>query len=149
MTYPYDLKKLVNPDPPLGFRFDVRFFKPDGTWNPLDTRFKRVSGIGSTIRLGAYQLPEEVTHGNLVLERGLIVNSPLSAKFNTIMSEFKFSPGDVLVSLLDGAGDTISSWLFMKAYPVKWSISDLNADQNEVVIESLELAYRRMQPVRI
>lgn len=65
------------------------------------------------------------------------------------MSQFKFSPGNVLVSLLNGAGIPISSWLFMKAYPVKWRISDLDADQNQVLIETMELIYHRMQPIRI
>lgn len=149
MPYPYDAKQALNPDPLLGFRFCVFFFKSNGLLNPLDSRFKRVSGIGSTISLDTNQLPEAVTHNHLLLERGLTVGSLLSAEFDVVMSEFKFSPGNVLVSLLNGTGVPVSSWLFMKAYPVKWSVSDLNADQNEVVIESLELAYRRMQPVRI
>jgi phage tail-like protein len=37
----------------------------------------------------------------------------------------------------------------MKAYPVKWSVSDLDADSNSVVIEHMELTYQRMQVMRI
>jgi phage tail-like protein len=37
----------------------------------------------------------------------------------------------------------------MKAYPVKWRVSDLDAASNTVVIETLELAYQRMQVIRV
>ena len=149
MPFPLNIRQIVNPDPLLGFRFGVFFFKSNGILNPLDIRFKRVSGIGATISVDAYQLPEEVKYDNLLLERGLTVGSLLSVEFDIAMSQFKFSPANVLISLLDESGIPISSWLFMKAYPVKWRISDLDADQNQVVIETMELAYQRMQPIRI
>jgi len=149
MPYPLNIRQVVNADPLLGFRFGVFFFKSNGLLNPLDIRFKKVSGIGATISVNADRLPEEVKYDNLLLERGLTVGSLLSAEFDVAMSQFKFSPANVLVSLLDGAGIPISSWLFMKAYPVKWRISDLDADQNQVVIETMELIYHRMQPIRI
>ena len=65
------------------------------------------------------------------------------------MSLFKFAPSNVLVTLLDNTRIPISAWLFMKAYPVKWSVSDLDATANSVVIEHMELAYQRMQVVRV
>jgi len=37
----------------------------------------------------------------------------------------------------------------MKAYPVKWRVSDLDANSNTVVIETMELTYQRMQVMRI
>lgn len=77
MTYPYDIRQVVNPDPLLGFRFGVFFFKPNGLLNPLDIRFKKVSGIGATISVDAYQLPEEVKYDNLLLERGLTIGFSL------------------------------------------------------------------------
>ena len=36
----------------------------------------------------------------------------------------------------------------MKAYPVKWATSDLNAEP-ALVIDTMELAYTRMQILRI
>jgi phage tail-like protein len=50
---------------------------------------------------------------------------------------------------LDEAGIPISSWLFLNAYPVKWLTAALDADANAVVIETMELAYQRMQTIRI
>lgn len=145
--------------PPLGFRFGVFFFIGGVVPNPLDFRFKKVSGIGSTIststlneggqNLYSHKLPERVQYENLVLERGLAIGSPLVVEFNAAMSLFKFVPSNVLVSLLDEAGIPISSWLFTNAYPVKWTVSSLDADSNTVVIETMELSYQRMQPIRI
>jgi len=145
--------------PPLGFRFGVFFFIGGVVPNPLDFRFKKVSGIGSTIstrtvneggqNLYSQKLPERVQYENLVLERGLAVGSPLVIEFNVAMSLFQFSPSNVLVSLLDEAGIPVSSWLFLNAYPVKWTVSSLDADSNTVVIETMELSYQRMQVIRI
>jgi phage tail-like protein len=150
---------LTQSAPPLGFRFGVFFFIGGVVPNPLDFRFKKVSGITSTIttrtlnsggqNLYSYKLPERVQYENLVLERGLAVGSPLVIEFNVAMSMFKFAPSNVLVTLLEETGVPISSWLFMNAYPVKWSVSNLDADSNQVVIETMELAYQRMQAIRI
>lgn len=154
-----DLLSAFGAGPPLGFRFGVFFFVGGVLPNPLDFRFKKVSGINSTIttrtlneggqNLYSQKLPERVQYDNLVLERGLAVGSPLVIEFNTAMSLFKFAPSNVLVSLLDESGIPLSSWLFMNAYPVKWSVSSLDADSNSVVIETMELAYQRMQAIRI
>ncbi len=146
-------------DPPLGFRFGVFFFAGGVIPNPLDIVFQKVSGLSSTINtttvqeggqnLYSHRLPERIQYDNLVLERGLVVGSPLVIEFNVAMSLFKFTPSNVLVTLLDDAGIPISAWLCMKAYPVKWRVSDLDATANTVVIETLELAYQRMQVIRV
>ena len=65
------------------------------------------------------------------------------------MSLFQFSPSNVLVSLLDKTSTPVASWLFLNAYPVKWSLSALNATANEVVIKTIELTYQSMQPIRL
>ena len=146
-------------NPPLGFRFGVVFFIAGVVPNPIDTLFQKVSGLGSTIEttsvseggqnLYTQKLPDKVSYENLTLERGVFVGSPLVIEFNIAMSLFKFAPSNVLVMLLDNTSIPIASWLFMKAFPVKWSVSDLDATSNDVVIETLELSYQRMQVIRI
>ena len=37
----------------------------------------------------------------------------------------------------------------MKAWPVKWATSDLDAEQPGLVIDTMELAYARMQVLRV
>lgn len=146
-------------NPPLGFRFGVLFFAGGAIPNPIDTLFQKVSGLGSSVEtapveeggqnLYTQSLPKKIKYENLVLHRGLVVGSPLVIEFNVAMSLFKFSPSNVLVTLLDNTRIPIAGWLFMKAYPVKWSVSDLDAEANSVVIEQMELTYQRMQVMRI
>ena len=146
-------------NPPLSYRFGVLFLVGGVVPNPLDILFQRVSGLGTRVdthtveeggqNLYSQLLPNRVQHENLVLERGVVVGSPLVIEFNAAMSLFKFSPSNVLVTLLDNTRIPIAAWLFMKAYPVNWSVSDLDATANSVAIEHLELTYQRMQVIRI
>ena len=146
-------------NPPLGFRFGVAFFIGGFVPNPLDIFFQKVSGLGSTVETETVQeggqnlyvqsLPKRIKYDNLVLERGVVVGSPLVIEFNVAMSLFKFSPSNVLVTLMDNTRIPIAAWLFMKAYPVKWSVNDLDATANSVAIEHMELTYQRMQVIRV
>ena len=145
--------------PPVGFHFAVVFFVGGTKPNPLDMRFKKVSGLTSEIEtitykeggenLYTHRLPNRVSYNNLVLERGMVVGSPLNIEFNATMSNLQFSPGNALVAILDDNGLPVAGWLFWKTYPVKWSVSDLAADVNGIVIETMELAYTRFQVLRI
>lgn len=153
-----------NENPPAGYRFLVGFLLGGIGPNPLDVRFQKVSGISSQvetteIREGGenifmQQLPTCVSYNNLVLERGLVVVSPLNLEFNIAMSTMTFVPSNVLVMLLGNLKQVdeevpVAAWLFHNAYPVAWTISDLDATQNEVAIETMELAYNRVQHLRI
>lgn len=152
-------ERLLEQTPILGFRFGVFFFIGGAIPNPVDFRFQRVSGINASVNtmsveeggqnLFSHRLPVKVQYENLVLERGMPVVSPLAIEFNVTMSQFKFFPSNVLVSLLDEAGSPVASWLFIKAYPVTWSISDLDAEANSIVVETMELAYERFQAIRL
>jgi phage tail-like protein len=145
--------------PPLGFRFGVFFFALGVIPNPVDIMFQKVSGLSSTVEtypveeggqnLYTQLLPKKISHENLVLERGLVIGSPLVLEFNAAMSLCKFKPSNVLVNLLDNTNIPIATWLFMKAYPVKWHVADLDATANSVVIETMELTYQRAQVIRL
>jgi phage tail-like protein len=145
--------------PLVGFHFAVVFFNGGSVPNPLDMRFKRVAGISAEIETTTYKeggenlfthrLPNRVSYNNLTLERGLVIGSPLNNEFNVAMSNLRLNPGNVLVALLNDDSMPISAWLFWKTFPVKWSISDLDAANNSVVIETMELAYTRFQVMRI
>lgn len=146
-------------DPPLGFRFAVVFLTGGVLPNPLDIRFQRVSGLSATIEttnvveggqnLYTHRLPRRVGYGNLVLERGFVIGSPINLEFNAAMSLFKFAPSNVMVTLLGESAVPLACWMFFKAYPVRWATADLNASEERVLIDTLELAYTRMQALRI
>jgi phage tail-like protein len=145
--------------PPAGFHFMVVFFIGGLLPNPLDIRFRKVTGLTAEIEtqplkeggenLFTHRLPTGIKYGNLTLERGMVVGSPLNIEFNVAMTTMKFAPGNVLVALLNDQSIPIAGWLFIKSYPVKWSVSDLDADQNAVVIDTMELAYTRFQILRV
>lgn len=145
--------------PILGMRFAVLFMAGGVVPNPLDLRFSKVSGLAMQVttdevaeggqNLYTQQLPKRVSHGNLVLERGMVVGSPLNIEFNASLSTFKFVTSNVLVTLLGESRQPLAAWLFLKAWPVKWSTSDLDAGQPGLVIDTMELAYARMQTLRV
>jgi len=146
-------------DPLLGFRFLVTFMVDGAVPNPPDIRFQKVKGLKATVvtktvseggqNLYVQKLPESIEYGNLLLERGMVVDSPLSREFDLAMSQLKFRPCNVFVYLLSAYKIPLAGWTFFNAYPVSWATSDLDAEQKSVVIETLELAYSRMQIVRI
>lgn len=141
--------------PPVAFHFQVVFMTAGVVPNMLDVRFQKVSGLSSEVttetvdeggqNLFTHKLPNKISYGNLTLERGMVIGSPLGLEFNVAMSAFKFYPCNVIVMLLNEESLPIAGWLFFKAYPVKWSVSDLDATSNQIVIETMELAYTRFQ----
>ncbi|WP_437949015.1 phage tail protein [Sorangium sp. So ce296] len=143
----------------VDFRFGVFFLVGGVAPNPLDIRFKRVKGLSATVKttplaeggqnLYTQRLPDGVEYGNLVLERGLIVGSPLHLEVEAALSLFKFAPSNVVVTLFNDAYVPVSAWFFFKAYPVRWAISDLDAASKGVLVDTLELAYARMQIMRV
>ncbi len=146
-------------DPIANFRFGVFFFAGGVIPNPLDIRFQSVGGLNAEIGtvthreggqlLYSHRLPDSITYQNLVLKRGVTVGSPLTIEFNAAMTLFKFAPSNVLVTALSEDKVPLAGWMFIRAYPVRWLTSDLNADSPSVMIETLELAYARMQVVRV
>lgn len=146
-------------NPPVGFYFMVTFLVGGILPNPLDIRFQSVSGMTSTIQtqevkeggenLFVHQLPTRVTYENLTLKRGMVIGSLLNVEFNTAMSTLRFQPGNVLVMLLNNKDVPISGWLFQETYPIKWSVTDLDATENRVVIDTMELHCGRLQSLRI
>ncbi len=87
----------------------------------------------------------------LILKRGMQIKKTATLvtwcmetlSFGGGNSKKKIEPKNVIVHLLDEKGKPAASWLFDGAYPVKWTISDLNSmSDNNVLIEEIELCYR-------
>lgn len=154
---PLSLDQLTGP--PLGHRFAVFFLIGGVLPNPLDIRFQRVSGLSAKVEtktlaeggqnLYSHKLPTKIGYDNLTLERGFVVGSLLNIEFNAAMSLFKFAPSNVMVTLLSEEGIPLAAWMFIKAFPVRWATADLSAGEDKILIDTLELAYTRMQALRI
>ncbi len=57
------------------------------------------------------------------------------------IESFIFEPIDLTVKLLNEEHEPLVTWNVVHAYPVKWKVSDLNAEENKIAIETIELAY--------
>lgn len=139
---------------PVGFHFKVDI---QGTGDG-DMRFQSVSGLSAevdveTVAEGgenrfSHRFPKPVKYSNLVLKRGMMVGSGLITWFQDSVQNFNFSPRDITVQLLGPPEDAgkegivLEQWSFIKAWPVKWQISDFDATQNQLVIETIEFAYQ-------
>lgn len=144
---------------PVNFRFAVYFLGDGGDTPPIDTRFQRVSGLSAKLDTSAvveggenlftHRLPTRVGYQNLVLERGMVLGATLDREFGEAMNLFRFTPHDVMVTLLDERGDPAAAWMFYRAYPVAWATADLTVAKEDVLIDTLELAYTRMQLLRL
>ena len=138
--------------PPVAFYFNVTF---EGL---IETSFQEVSGLQlemetETIKEGgensfSYQVPTRRKHGNLVLKRSLM---PLPHVLETYVVKVlenngsaQIVPVNLTISLLDAGHFPLNNWSVLNAYPVKWDISALNSQKNELVIETLEMAYTNL-----
>jgi phage tail-like protein len=159
--------------PPVGFHFDVRILDAYdavgmatgalGATASVDGSFQEVSGISTEIKTKelyeggenrfAYKLPEAISYSPLQLKRGLVSSLSALGEWCTETFENGFDQPivtkPVMVSLLDESNLPLMSWVFLGAYPTKWSVSTFNAQNNEIVVESLELTYRRFELINI
>jgi phage tail-like protein len=136
--------------PPPGFHFKVEF-RIDGVGDG-DARFQEVSGLSREVGVEEYieggenrfvhRLPMRAKYGNLVLKRGVLADSGLVSWFVDAVENFEFAPAEVTVTLLNEEHEPIMGWSFAKAWPVKWAVGDLKAQENAVAVESIELAYQ-------
>ncbi|PWJ57469.1 phage tail-like protein [Dyadobacter jejuensis] len=146
--------------PPVGFYFKVTFQGIDGVTDD-DIRFQEVGGLTMEVELDeirdgaapqfAYKVPKRAKYSNLVLKRGMLKDSALIAWFDNAVDSYfnqfniSFSPCTVIVELMDENGDPLSTWQVNNAFPVKWQMSDFKANANEVVVETIELAYQNFK----
>ena len=139
-------------DIPVVFHFKVEFGQNSKT---KDNRFQEVTGLSGEITTEElkeggenrfiHRLPTGAKYGNLVLKRGYLEDSDVADWCRRAIEEFTFSPKDIVVTLLNEEHEPLVNWQFLRAYPVKWSVSDLKAQENGLAVESLELAYSRFR----
>jgi len=135
--------------PPVGFHFKVTF---EGLSTIIsDNSFQSVSGLSMDLETEEiaeggenrfkYKIPVRSKFPNLVLKRGLLVNSEVIKWCKKALENFEISPLNITVTLLDSLHLPLQTWNIVRAYPVKWSVGDFNAEESKLVIETLELTY--------
>jgi phage tail-like protein len=151
--------------PPVGFFFKVifqgQFQGSNLAQEAVETSFQSVSGLNAelqteTLKEGGelrfeHILPMRSKYTTLVLKRGLVEDSKVVKWCMDAIVNFDIQPMDMLVQLLyfkrpddkiaADKSEPLITWNVVNAWPKKWSVSDFNAEQNSITIESLELNY--------
>ena len=138
--------------PPVGFHFKVEFMLDGVSGKDREARFQEVSGFKKELTVTEYKeggenrfshrFPAPAKYTNLVLKRGVLLKSKVVDWCFDAIDQFTFKPIDLFVTLQDEENNPLVSWNFVGAYPLKWSTGDLKAQENAVLIETLELAYQ-------
>lgn len=144
--------------PPAGFHFKVEFIGVSGMDSDTEHRFQDVSGLSfeietETLKEGGenrfeYKLPKRIKYPNLTLKRGLLKGTALLNWFKSAINTYftvvvyDFKPADIMITLLNEADEPVAIWNVVQAYPLNWSVSDLKATENAVVVETIVLAYQ-------
>ena len=89
-----------------------------------------------------HKLPVSIRYPNLVLKRGMVADSALLEWCKNATENFEFIPMDVIVMLLNSQMMPLKVWNIKGAYPVKCEVSEFNAENSSIVIESIELSYK-------
>jgi phage tail-like protein len=138
---------MARQDPLRGFRFllEIEGITSGG--------FTRVKGISREVKHESYReggvneyehkLLTQVSYPVVVLERGLVLEDLWTWALRA-------ADGDVerktlRIRLQNEAGEKLWAWQVEYALPVKWSVSDLDAQASQVVMESLELAHHGLR----
>jgi phage tail-like protein len=135
--------------PPRSFHFLVSFL--DVGDSAKDIGFQSVSGLNVSMDTESYreggenrfvhQLPVKANYSDLTLKRGIVLDSELIKWCTDVFESMIIKPTDMVISLLNEEHEPLLSWNVKHAWPKKWTVSDLNAESSELVIESMELTY--------
>jgi len=139
---------------PLSFIF--RAGLEDG--KPDDLQFQEVSGL--SISMGTedlmeggnqivYKLPSRIQYENLILKRAIIPDKSEIAKWcrKTLDGGIsrKIELKNLKIELLSPTKmKPLMKWSVEGAYPIKWEISSLNAQESALVIETMEFVFRKL-----
>ena len=135
--------------PPWGFFYKVEF---GISKDKNDVRFQTVSGLSVEYDMEEFKeggenrfthkLPVRTKYADMVLKRGMLTDSSVIKWFLNAFRDREFKPADINVILMNEKSEPLRTWKIAHAIPKKWLVSDLNANDNALVIETLELSYR-------
>ena len=120
----------------------------------VDAKFQAVSGMDATIETEVFKeggenrfehvLPVRRKYGPLILKRGYIQTGS-SAVTKWLQDAFEnetIKPiSTVTINLLNEQHNPLVTWMITNVWPRSWKLGELNAEQNAVLIETLELNY--------
>jgi phage tail-like protein len=135
-------------DPFLAFRFVVVFDDlPECGFSDctgLQVELESQEYIEGGLNHHTWKFPTRAKQSNVTLKRGIINRLLWDWLHDVATGNMKYRSGTIKV--LDSSGKTpMMSFQIQKAFPVKWVGPELSAGQNNVAMETLELAHQGMQ----
>lgn len=116
--------------------------------------FRECSGLESEIEVLPYEeggvndhphkLPGRAKFPNVILKRGVTDSKDLWKWFSGGI-QGKVKRKTVNIVLYNAEGSEVKRWTFKDAYPIKWTGPGLNANENTLAIETLELTHEGMK----
>ena len=143
--------------PAVGFHFAVTFeLFPQ---SPVDMMFQEVNGLSVTVGTETiaeggenrfvHKLPTRTEYTEIELKRGMFIGSGLVNWCIQAIENFEFKPTNLTITLLNELHVPVAGWYVVNAYPIQWNITSLDANKNEVVIESIKLSYNFFKTLRV
>jgi phage tail-like protein len=138
---------MARADPLRGFRFLVEvdgvvhgaFSKVKGLLREVKIESRREGGVNEY----EHKIFTQVSHGSLVLERGIALDDLW--KWAEDVAGGHIQRRKLSIRLQDEAGTDRWSWHVDDAFPVKWSLADLDAGSSQVAVESVEFAHHGLR----
>jgi phage tail-like protein len=109
----------------------------------LDTEVQDFAEGGLNSHL--WRFPGRTKQSNIVLKRGIVDKGLWTWYYQLTQGDFQPKDGSIVVR--DQAGTRVMEWQFRGAFPSKWTGPQLAASQNNVAVETLELAHQGLERV--
>lgn len=135
-------------DPFPAFRFEVKiddlpvagFSECSGLQLETELHDYNEGGLNNIVR----KFPTRTKQSNLVLKRGIVDRQLWDWYFSLTEGQITFKGGSIL--LRDPSGEkVVMEWNFQRAFPCKLHGPELNATQNQVAVETLELCHQGLK----
>lgn len=136
--------------PPVLFHFSVEF-----QWgkDKASASFAEVDGLSQELVLetgsNKVDLASDVKVSDVILKRAI---EPINEKItvwvkNTFMFKYgaKIKPCTLHISLLDERDKIAARWTCEWAFPVKWTVDQLNASESKIAVETITLRCKSLR----
>jgi phage tail-like protein len=92
------------------------------------------------------KIPGRDHYGNIILKRGAMGSLDLYSWWSDVRNGNTKAYRTVTIQLQnEDHSAVVLTWKLLRAWPVRYKFSELNAKGNETLIESLELAFERLE----
>lgn len=149
----------VRIDPYRAFNFLITLVDSGSSAPPQTSQasagFSECSGLEMSLELEEYKeggnngvllrFPSRVKWSNIRLKRGITTNSDELWKWHFGFVSGQVVRRDGVVTLQDEQQNPVKSWSFVRGLPVKWTGPTMNATQNQIAIEELEIAHEGLK----